>query len=460
MSNTITRKAVSKMTVEELGQEIREHLTAQGDESQVTGTKKELQDRVRAIRGLATEAQARDEVDDPDDNPDEHKPSEDLATVEDDHEISQAIAVRDAMVSSGLPTPSGYNAMKALSEDLAIAGNVPESYRGRPGDIFAAIMYGQEVGIKPMNSLRDVYMIEGRAAVAAHRQLGILREGGVILLDSGADQERAWMHARRTDTGEEMEVEFTFEEASLIKRKGRPLVDGDNWKNYRKDMLWARCVGRLTRRLASDLMGGGLPPYVAEEVADFSGWGTEYGSQGELILNQKRQAPMPEYRKEGPDYNWPGSWAELIARLTMNLGAEHDVIEWMRQAIQAVYQVDATRELSVAQKNVMFQKMSGVLFTIDQQGGDVVFAPDPRAVVQEAFAKYLDGQILDGPAWRVGPQEKDRAVYEPPPEVVDGEVVSETDEPAEPSSEPVSGDSFNSDLYAETIDIEFGPKGD
>lgn len=399
-----------------------------------------------AVQGEPEPDQEPDAAEEPDEEPAPHKPDLNPVPVEAEDEVGQAIAVRDASSpSSGLPTPAAYNAMKAIASDLSESRVVPDAYRGRTGDILAAILYGAELGIKPMNALRDVYMIEGRAAIAAHRQLGILRAGGIVLDNerTGADDTRAWITATRTDTGETMSVEFTYEEAEKIKRKGKPLVDGDNWRNYRKDMLWARAVGRLSRRLAPDIMGG-LPPYVAEEVADFEGWGIEYGSQGQLVTrqeerNQRRQA-MPEYRKEFPDYNWPDGWPELVERLRqaiMITPNSPDGEEWMREALMTAFPgVESLKALNTDDRRVMFQKYSGVLQVLD--GQEVYFDNDPRSKIQEAFARFFDGIILAGPAWQVGPNEDDRPEAPTPEPVLEGEVVDETRTDEDRSAEDIA----------------------
>lgn len=457
--DTTDRKATAVMNLKELRDELHERAAAVGDEPPVvSGSKEELRERVQGLRDAeqavppvtASEAEARDAIgderlyDDEQERFEASQPETAFVPPEVADEVSQAIALREATVAPALalPTPQEFNAAMKIAETIAMSRVVPEAYRGRPDDVLAAILYGREIGLGPMTALRDVYMIEGRAAVAAHRQLGLLRRGGVVILESDSNDDLAYIVAQRTDTDEVMRVEFTYEEAEKIKRKGKPLVDGDNWRNYRKDMLWARCVGRLTRRLGPDLIGG-LPPYVAEEVADFEGWGVDYGSQGELAT---RKTPVPEYRKEKPDYNWPLSWPELAERLGLVIGAQHDVAEWVKQAVMAVYSVETVQGMPIERKRVMFQKLSGVLFTLDELNLDIVFAPDPRKIVRDAFAKYLEGEVLEGPPWRIGPTEDDRPAYESlaVDEPIDGEVLAEEDAAAD---EPIEG---------EDPSIEFG----
>lgn len=184
----------------------------------------------------------------------------------------QAVAVQ---AQTYLPTPKEWEAMTAMALRLSGTEFVPEAYRGKPDTVLAAIATGRELGIGPMQSLRDIYMLDGRPAFSAHLLLAKLREGGVVLIESESTRERAWIKARRRDTGEVAEVEFTWDEASKITQRGKPLTEKTNYRNHPADMLWARCVSRLSRRLGSDLLGGLV--YSKEEVEDFEG---DYGGAG------------------------------------------------------------------------------------------------------------------------------------------------------------------------------------
>lgn len=161
----------------------------------------------------------------------------------------------------------------AMARVLAETTFVPSSYRGKAEEVVAAIFTGRELGIGPMQSLRDIHMIDGRPVFSASLMLSQMRRHGLVLLESESTSERAYIKARRQDTGEVAEVEWTFEEATKIMRGSKKLSDGDGWKNYPSDMLWARAVGRLARRLGSDLLAGMV--YSKEELGDLSGFDGE-----------------------------------------------------------------------------------------------------------------------------------------------------------------------------------------
>lgn len=179
--------------------------------------------------------------------------------------------------TSVLPSHAEWLAAREFAEAMAKAPEfVPKELRGRPDAVLASIMTGRELGIGPMQALRHVNVMDGRPSLSAELLLSLMRRGvgdaRVVILESESTRERAFIRARRTDTAEVAAVEYTWEEASAVRigRKGggtQALTDKDNWRNYPADMLWARCVGRLARRLGSDLVGG--IGYAAEELADW-----------------------------------------------------------------------------------------------------------------------------------------------------------------------------------------------
>ena len=248
-----------------------------------------------------------------------------------------ALAIREerslaVAPTSSLPTPSEWAAMVAFAGEIARTRFVPESYRGDPESVIAAIQTGRELGIGPMQSLRDIHMIDGRPAFSANLMLGQMRRGGLVILASEATNTRAWIHAKRSDTGEEAEVEWKIEDATA------KLLAKDNWKNYPQDMLWARAVGRLCRRLGSDLLAGMV--YSSEELRDLEAGTGDYSAS--------TRAPALAWGTLDPGAQlWPNApkgWKEIDERLRL-LDAGLDWKELVARIFQAAYSAGSVAEL-------------------------------------------------------------------------------------------------------------------
>lgn len=319
---------------------------------------------------------------------------------------SRALALREeppAQVPALLPTTAEFDAMLSIAARIASTQMVPTAYRGKPDDVLAAILTGREMGLGPMQSLRDIYVVDGKPSLSANLLLARLREGGVVILESESTNERAWIRARRRDTGEIAEVEWTYEEASKItyRKKGGAtgkLVEKDNWINYRPDMLWARAVGRLSRRLGPDLIGSAMP-YTSEEVQD---WDDAPSDSGE------RATGYGSDRQTGT-WSGPKDWVELSERVKAQLG--QDAAAWMEELAEKAYAHpsigDVVKDPAVAddRKADMWKRLNVILRQLESEA-DLSFTVGSRQVIQEIIYKAFDGAVAPvGPPWALDPEE-------------------------------------------------------
>jgi hypothetical protein len=296
----------------------------------------------------------------------------------------------------------------AVARVVAATNFVPDSYRGNPDAVVAAIFTGRELGIGPMQSLRDIHMIDGRPVFSASLMLAQMRRGGVQVLESESTRERAWIRAQRKDTGEIAEVEWTFAEAVEIKRKGKSLADGDNWKNYPADMLWARAVGRLARRLGSDLLAGMV--YSSEELKDLEGFDTD----GYNATAAAKQEPVTwESIDPGKQLhpNAPKGWGEV--KLVMDAIDGSRDWPWIVQAIlSGRYRVTRVADLGEHYQEAGRRLANCVAYIADVLMEGREFPPPSSEEVQQAVAWAFEGLIID-------------PIDPPEGEVVEGEVVDE-----------------------------------
>ena len=143
---------------------------------------------------------------------------------------------------------------------------VPEQFRNKPQEIFAVFLMGRELGLPPMRSLQLFDVIDGRTTPRAELYTLLATRAG-HKIEGESTPEQAVVSGERGDNGARMVVTVTMDEMDKVTRRGKKLTDGDNWKNYPADMLWARAVSRLVRRLCPDVLAGSLAVYaVAEEL--------------------------------------------------------------------------------------------------------------------------------------------------------------------------------------------------
>jgi hypothetical protein len=146
-----------------------------------------------------------------------------------------------------------------MAQKLAATSFVPQSLRGKPGDITAAILAGAELGLKPMATLKSIDVIQGTPALRAHAMRAVVQQQGHQLELVESTEERCVMRGRRKDSETWQQVEWTTGRASKLGLLGK-----SEWKKQPQTMLVARATGELCRLIASDALHG--MPYVAEEL--------------------------------------------------------------------------------------------------------------------------------------------------------------------------------------------------
>lgn len=146
-----------------------------------------------------------------------------------------------------------------MAQKLAATSFVPQSLRGKPGDITAAILAGSELGLKPMATLKSIDVIQGTPALRAHAMRAVVqKQGHEIELVESTDT-RCVMRGRRKGSETWQTVEWTIQRAAQMK-----LTEKAEWKKQPQNMLVARATGELCRLIAADALHG--MPYVSEEL--------------------------------------------------------------------------------------------------------------------------------------------------------------------------------------------------
>jgi hypothetical protein len=145
-----------------------------------------------------------------------------------------------------------------LAERIANTDFVPKALRGNPPAILAAILYGHEIGLEPMQSLSTIHVIEGRPTLSAEAMRSlILREGHELVIEE-ATPNRATVAGKRAGDSRTSRVTWTLDDAKRARIAGRP-----NWQAYPRQMLVARATAELARQLFADVIRG----YAATEEA-------------------------------------------------------------------------------------------------------------------------------------------------------------------------------------------------
>jgi hypothetical protein len=159
---------------------------------------------------------------------------------------------------SSIPTESELKSYQIIAN---IAYNNPHWKKlggnGKPEEVVSTILsvmlLARELGFSPMQAVSGgINNIQGKFEISARLMNQAIRSRGHKVQVKLLTDEVCTIWGQRKDTFEEMESTYTLEEA----RRSGLVKDGGAWKKNPQDMLFARSISRLARRLYPDCIGG------------------------------------------------------------------------------------------------------------------------------------------------------------------------------------------------------------
>ena len=128
---------------------------------------------------------------------------------------------------------------------------VPDTMRGKPAVVAAAILYGRELGLAPMTSLRSVALIKGRPALSAEAMRAMVLAAGHHITFEEMTSARCVIIGRRKGSEDTTRVVFTMDDAKKMGVGGNA-----QYSKMPRQMLAARATAELCRLIFADVIGG------------------------------------------------------------------------------------------------------------------------------------------------------------------------------------------------------------
>jgi len=157
-----------------------------------------------------------------------------------------------------------YNDLWTLARMTTNTEMVPKALRGRPDAALAVMVYGAELSLAPMTSLREIFIIEGTPSCSAKLMRALILRAGHSLSWRHLSTERCVLYGRRHDKRGEATVEWTMTDA-----KAAGVATKAVWKQYPRSMLAARATSELARLIFPDVTIGYTPEELGGSVAHF-----------------------------------------------------------------------------------------------------------------------------------------------------------------------------------------------
>jgi len=165
----------------------------------------------------------------------------------------------------GLPAPQNMADAMKLAEMLAQSTMVPQTYRGKAGDILVAVQMGAELGLAPLQALQNIASINGRPSVWGDAALALVQNHPHYVshrewVEGEGDDRAGYCAITRRGSAEHVQ-RFGMRDA---KRAGLLGKQGP-WQQYTDRMLVLRARGFALRDKFADALRGLI---TAEEAQD------------------------------------------------------------------------------------------------------------------------------------------------------------------------------------------------
>lgn len=155
------------------------------------------------------------------------------------------------------------DAQLAYAAEIAKSGLIPADFRKKPENVLVAIEWGRELGLTPIASLNEIYVVHGSPSLSAKAMLMLARAAGHRVRVQGDDTSATCEIVRADDPEFQHKVTYSMDDA---KRAG--LLSNTGWKNDPKTMLRWRSVANTVRLACPEVLGG--ISYLPEEVEEIT----------------------------------------------------------------------------------------------------------------------------------------------------------------------------------------------
>ena len=171
-------------------------------------------------------------------------------------DIERYYEAQHGQLVSAEPEVDSWVHILAPVGDLAakIAGTdfVPKDFRGKPAAVAGAILFGRELGLPPMTTLKNTYVVHGTPDLSAEAQRALVLAAGHEIEFEEVTATRCKMRGRRTGSETWTQAQYTMDEA----KQSGDFTKNSNYKTRPQEMLIARCTSRLCSMIFPDVTGG------------------------------------------------------------------------------------------------------------------------------------------------------------------------------------------------------------
>lgn len=193
----------------------------------------------------------------------------------------------DSGINDLMRQAEAMSAAHKLATVLCNTQMVPQTFRGKPDDGAAAILYGAELGLKPQQALQQVFVVHGQPAIYARTMVALLKGKGYKFETVESTDESVTVRGT-APSGEQETSTWTIDRA---KKAG--YTSNKKYQTDPQAMLYAKAASEVSRRLAPDVLLG--IKYAAEDLELEP---VKMNATRQDVAQQALSAPAPKKKQE------------------------------------------------------------------------------------------------------------------------------------------------------------------
>lgn len=160
-------------------------------------------------------------------------------------------------------SPRNLEEAMRMCDLLSKSDLVPKDFQGKPGNMLVAIQWGAEIGLKPLQAMQNIAVINGRPSLWGDSVLALVLASPVCeYVQEWEEGDTAFCRVKRRG-GFEKVTSFSAADAKTAGLAGK----SGPWTQYPKRMRQLRARGFALRDQFADVLKG-MP--ITEELADYS----------------------------------------------------------------------------------------------------------------------------------------------------------------------------------------------
>lgn len=201
-------------------------------------------------------------------------------------------------------SPQTFEQALTFSDYLAESDMVPKDFKGKPGNCLIAMQWGSELGLKPLQALQNIAVINGRPALWGDAVIAIVRGSQLCeyVIEEMDSQGSAVCRVKRRGEQEQVRTfsDMDAKTAGLLGKQGP-------WTTNPKRMKQMRARSFALRDVFPDVLKGIAIAEEAQDIADYVAAEKAIDpATGEITPKT-----LPTYSYEDFEKNLP-AWRKLI----------------------------------------------------------------------------------------------------------------------------------------------------